>query len=165
VVLLRFILAEFKYNESYSRSGHTRRSDGTDRMAPYRELFYREDSPINTDIALPIEAFVAEPFYQLLRYQLLARQVEVRKADVIDSASILYVYVPENRKLRRVVVPEFRQLGTDVFAVRSRLLVDSDQFMPMTLAAMLRPMLSDPPPSLAGWPVYVHERYPSVFAR
>jgi hypothetical protein len=95
----------------------------------------------------------------------MAQQVEVRKADGIDSASILYVYVPENRKLRRVVVPEFRQLGTDVFAVRSRLLVDSDQFMPMTLAAMLRPMLSGPPPSLTEWAVYVQERYPCILAR
>ena len=128
-------------------------------MAPYRELFYREDSPINTDIAPPIEAFVAEPFYQLLRYQLMARQVEVRKADVIDSTSVLYVYVPENRGLRRVIVPEFREFGKDVFEVWQGMLVNREKLVPIAVGSLFARMLADPPPELRGWAVFIKERY------
>lgn len=155
----RFILGEFKYTESYGRSGKTLRSDGTDRMAPYREFFYAPDSPINSDIAPPIEAFAAEPFYQLLRYQLMARQVEVRKAHVIDSTSVLYVHVPENRGLRRVIVPEFRELGADVFDVRARMLVDIDRFVPVSFKTMFASVIDSGLSRLRAWSTYVRDRY------
>ena len=155
----RFILGEVKYTESYGRSGQTLRSDGTDRMAPYRELFYAPDSPINTEIAPPIEAFAAEPFYQLLRYQLMARQVEVRKADVIDAASVLYVYVDGNRGLRRVIVPEFRNLGKDVFEVWNSMLTIPERFYSETIGSLFRQLLAEPLSHLEAWARYAAVRY------
>ena len=155
----RFILGEFKYTESYGRSGQTLRSDGTDRMAPYREFFYASDSPINVEVAPPIEAFAAEPFYQLLRYQLMARQVEIRKAEVIDSASVLYVYVPENRGLQRVIVPEFREIGKDVFKVWANLLADTVRFIPVTADQLLNSVSLSPPTTLTSWLTYIRDRY------
>jgi hypothetical protein len=128
-------------------------------MAPYRELFSAPNSPINTTVAPPIEAFVAEPFYQLLRYQLMARQAEVRKADVIESASVLYVYVPENRSLRRVIVPEFRELGTDVFEVWVNMLKDVNGFIPATMGTMFAKAIEAGRSQLAGWSAYQRERY------
>ena len=155
----RFILGEFKYTESYGSSGQTLRSDGTDRMAPYREFFYAPDSPINAEIAPPIEAFAAEPFYQLLRYQLMARQVEVRKADVIDSASVLYVYVPENRGLQRVIVPEFRELGTEVFDVWMKVIGNCEGFTPITVESLFGHVLANPPTEFQAWATFAKDRY------
>ena len=151
------IYEEFKYTESYGRSGRTLRSDGTDHMAPYRELFYRDDTPIN--IAPPIEAFAAEPFYQLLRYQLLARQVEVHKADAINSASVLYIYISEYRCLERVIVPAFRGIGRNVFEVWGKLVKSQERFLPVTVDSLLAPLLEEPSPELAGWTAYLRERY------
>ena len=128
-------------------------------MAPYRELFYAPDSPITTKVAPPIVAFVAEPFYQLLRYQLMARQVEIRKADVIDSASVLYVYVAENRALRRVIVPAFRELGKDVFEVWKGILVDPESFTPEPAREFYDAVLKQAVPELAGWVAYMRDRY------
>ena len=155
----RFIPAEVKFTEAYGRSGQTLRSDGSDRMAPYREFFHAPDSPINTEVAPPIEAFAAEPFYQLLRYQLMARQAEVRKAGVIDSASVLYVYVDGNRGLRRVIVPEFREIGRDVFEVWSDMLTETRRLIPATTNLLCSLVLEDTPLGFTGWASYVKDRY------
>ena len=65
----------------------------------------------------------------------------VHKADVIDAASVLYVYVLENRGLRRVSVPEVRELGRDVFEVWMKLLAATDSFVPIEVSAMLAIMV------------------------
>jgi hypothetical protein len=108
----------------------------------------------------PIEAFTAEPFYHLLRYQLMARQVEVRKAGVIDPASVLYVYIPENRGLRRVIVHAFRNLGKDVFSVWIRMLIHTETFISISLAKLLEKLTEVSPLQLSAWLGYLRERYP-----
>ena len=113
----------------------------------------------NTEVAPPIEAFAAEPFYQLLRYQLMARQAEVRKAGVIDSASVLYVYVDGNRGLRRVIVPEFREIGRDVFEVWSDMLTETRRLIPATTNLLCSLVLEDTPLGFTGWASYVKDRY------
>ena len=68
-------LVEFKYSESYGVSYKRFRSDGTDRVQSYRDFYYAGNSPIDITVIPRIEDHLYEPFYQLLRQQLLATQI------------------------------------------------------------------------------------------
>ena len=78
---------------------------------------------------------------------------------MIDSASVLYVYVPENRALQRVVVPEFRERGKDVFEVWVNMLNDVNGFVPAMMGTMFAKATEAGRSQLAGWSAYQHERY------
>ena len=96
---------------------------------------------------------------------MLARQVEIHKADVIDSASVLYVYVPDNRGLRRVIVPEFREIGKDVFEVWERLLIDRDRFFPVAVRCPFYHAIQNLSPTFNSWATFLQDRYGSIFPR
>jgi hypothetical protein len=67
---------------------------------------------------------------------------------LIDSTSVLYIHVPENRDLRRVIVPEFKEICRVVFDIWKVILADPFQFMPATVASLFGPILVNPPLAL-----------------
>jgi hypothetical protein len=153
------LMLEWKYSESYPSVYKRFRTDGSDRVEPYRELFYGPLSPINLEITPRIEDFLYEPFYQLLRQQLLAAQFREVGDPHIDQVRLVHVVVSENKLLRAVTSPRFRELGHDAYAVWKSLLVDPDDFVLIATEDLFRAVPVDRFPELEPWKLYMTSRY------
>jgi hypothetical protein len=92
-----FLAVEAKYSESYGISYKSFRSDGTDRVAGYRDFYYAGNSPIDIAMGPKIEDHLYEPFYQLLRQQLLATQIVETGVPDVDRVLVVHLYTKANR--------------------------------------------------------------------
>src|SRR3546814_4636041 len=106
-------LVEWKYTEQYQGdelSGGP--SKNTTRQATYRHLWDDPDSPVRTDL-IPYEDLFVEPFYQLLRLQLLAWRTEADRALSAERVRLVYVAPATNLALARSFNrPSHTQLST-----------------------------------------------------
>jgi hypothetical protein len=96
-------LIEWKYIESYS---HTRASDhpkgDPTRNNRYHNIWRRPHGPIDQTINLSLEDFYLEPWYQLLRQQMLAYHTELDPLSGYDHVSVLHISPSKNTSLRKV---------------------------------------------------------------
>jgi hypothetical protein len=153
------LLIETKYSESYGVSYKRFRSDGSDRVAPYRDFYYAGNSPIDISITPRIEDHLYEPFYQLLRQQLLATQIMETGIPDVDRVVVVHVYALGNRELRAVTSPRFRELGRDAYEVWQHLLVDPSSFMALPVEDLFKAAPLGPYPELEPWALYMKSRY------
>ena len=72
----QIVLIEWKYTESYSGTTKAIASSGTDRTAIYRPLYERSDFPLHKDLLPGFDTLFHEPFYQFMRQQCLAHEME-----------------------------------------------------------------------------------------
>ena len=131
-------LIEWKYTEQYS--GHELKGELASmqvRHERYRDLFYDPNGPVRSNL-LPYEDLFVEPFYQLLRLQILADQMERVREGRADRVRVLYVAPSRNEEL-------WQSLNRTSQIELASLLVSS----------------SDPLPVLAVWEA--HLRRPNRF--
>ena len=156
----RAYLMEWKYVEEYSPKDLGEGSKGGTRRRRYGRLY--AESPTFNGKA-PLEAWLFEPFYQIMRLRLLADRM-VRDRELGVSEAKVVVVVPEgNRAYReRVTSPWF----TTAFPHRTvsdivcETLVDPDStyvsVSQATLAAAIRERCGE---AAASWSAYHRERY------
>lgn len=157
--LRTLLLIEWKYSESYAAVYKRYRTDGTDRVEPYRDLFYGPLTPINLELVPQITDFMWEPFYQLMRQQLLAAQFREVGDPTIDQVRLVHIAVSENRALRTVTSPPLKALGEDAYDIWRKLLVDPDDFMVIDTEDLFRRFPLDRYPDLEPWYRYMKSRY------
>ena len=100
----RAYLMEWKYTENYpvgrdkgeGRSGETRRR----RYAP----LYADSSSFNSTV--PMEEFLYEPFYQIMRLRLLADRMVIRNEFGVSDAKVVVVVPQENTAYRERITSE-----------------------------------------------------------
>lgn len=153
------LLIETKYSESYGVSYKRFRTDGSDRVAPYRDFFYAGNSPVDLTVTPRVEDFLFEPFYQLLRQQLLATQIIETGIPDVDRVIVVHVYAQGNRELRAVTSPRFRELGRDAYEVWQHLLVDPSSFMALPVEELFKAAPIKDYPELEPWAMYLSSRY------
>ncbi|WP_348625901.1 hypothetical protein [Mesorhizobium sp. LNHC232B00] len=164
------LLVEWKYTESYGaplrdgsriKGGDAAPSGGhVTRRARYKDLMFAPNGPLRTDPNLSIDDFFYEPFYQLLRQQMLAHQME--KNGDADIVRVLHISPSGNRKLHAVTSPKFAKLGAiDAFEFFRSLLAKPDRFVSCTTEVLFGNLLAEAP---AGdkWAAYIKERYAFV---
>lgn len=88
-------LIEWKYTESYHRSSLKITKRGTNRTDIYRPFFERNNCPLNRELLPDFEALFYEPFYQLMRQQFLAHEMEVAKEMGAEKVCVLHI-VPDH---------------------------------------------------------------------
>ncbi len=157
----RAYLMEWKYVEEYSPKDLGEGSKGETRRRRYAQLY--AESPNFNDKA-PLDAWLFEPFYQILRLRLLAdRMVRDRELGV-SEAKVVVVVPQRNRAYRaRVTSPWFatafpnRRTVSDI--VRETL-VDPDStyatVSQSTLAGAVREHCAE---AVASWSAYHRDRY------
>lgn len=164
------LLVEWKYTESYGaplrdgsriRDGEVAPSGGhVTRRARYKDLIFAPNGPLKADPGLSLDDFFYEPFYQLLRQQLLAFQME--KNGEADVVRVLHISPSGNRKLHAVTSPKFAGLGAaDAFDFFRSLLARPERFVSRTTEAVFGNLLAKAP---AGdpWAAYITQRYTFV---
>jgi hypothetical protein len=134
-------LVEWKYTESYELRDPDPARD-TVRSGRYGEAVAAPDGPIRSDV-LAFEHLLDEPFYQLVRQQLLAHALE--KAGVADVVRVLHVLPPANTAYQHSLArDEHRALGTTVSEVWRQLQRRPDRFQSVDPAMFLDEAVTSP---------------------
>jgi hypothetical protein len=157
------LLIEWKYTEKYGapilnrvREGATRSSNEV-RAERYRELMFAPDGPIRVDLNLKLDDFFWEPFYQLLRQQMLAFQMEKACEAATQCVRVLHISPAGNLRLHAVTSPALKQFGEDAFAVFAKMLVHDDRFIARTIEQAFGPLIAEMPQD--PWAAYLAGRY------
>lgn len=157
------LLMEWKYTETYGapipnkvRKGSARTPNQV-RTDRYRELMFAPNGPIRDDLNLKLEDFFWEPFYQLLRQQMLAFQMAKSREAETGRVRVLHISPAGNRRLHVVTSKALNRFGADAFAVFAKTLVDPTAFVGRTIEQSFGPLIAEMPED--PWAAYLAGRY------
>lgn len=153
------LLIEWKYSESYG-SPISPNGNPT-RLKRYEELAFHPVGPIRADLDLTLEDFFWEPFYQLLRQQMLAFQMEKAREDGAEIVRVLHLSPAGNVALKAVTAPKLRQLGSNFSAAWRHLLDQPSRFVSMDIDKAFASLLSQPG-TMQEWADYIETRYSNL---
>ncbi len=152
-------LIEWKYTESYASASLKIANSGTDRTAIYSPLFRRDDCPINKELLPGFEALFYEPFYQLMRQQFLAHEMEQAKELGAEMVCVLHIAPDRNADFRRVTSPELAPLGDTVTNVWKKLVQPPDRFISISTEQLFGGWSVEEFPETQAWWEYITTRY------
>lgn len=158
----QMVLIEWKYTESYSPSDRQIAASGTDRTAIYRHLYTRDDFPLRKDLLPGFGTLFYEPFYQLLRQQMLANEMEKARELGAHRVSLLHIAPAHNKDFPRVTAPELRMLGSTVTEVWRCLVREPSRFASVSVEQLFGRFPIERFPELQPWWQYIAARYPWV---
>lgn len=160
----QFVLIEWKYTEAYNgkQSLAIARPSGTDRREIYRWLYDLPDCPINKEVLPSFDALFYEPFYQLMRQQFLAHEMEKVHELGAKVVSVLHIAPAHNSDFRRVTSPELERLGDTATGVWQQLVVERDRFISVSTETLFGKLVANPAPGMRAWADYICARYPWV---
>ncbi|MCH9010845.1 MAG: hypothetical protein IIC21_09490, partial [Chloroflexi bacterium] len=152
-------LIEWKYTESYSATPLKIAKSGTDRSRTYAPLYEREDCPIDRSLLNDFGDLFYEPFYQHMRQQLLAHEMERAQELGATTVSLLHIAPAHNTDFQRVTSPALRGLGDNVTGVWERLLNNSDRYATVATEELFGSFPIERFPQLQEWWDYLTKRY------
>ena len=127
-------LIEWKYSESYH--GRTLAKSRSDRLDRYRPLFEAPDGPLRTDV-IPYADLFVEPFYQLMRHQLLAQAMERSGELGADAVRVLHVAPATNAELQLSLTRDsHRASGATLYTAWHAMLRRPDRFVTLDSARL-----------------------------
>ena len=161
----RAYLIEWKYVEEYHANDYKGEGkEGKTRLDRYTDLYYSGTSSFN-DTA-PVKDLFYDPFYQLMRFRLLAdRMVAKRELGVTDAKVI--VVVPQGniayreRITSRPLAQKFPELKT-VEAVVKATLKNPDGFKTVDYSTLIGSVERECGAAATDWVSYHRERYGSI---
>ena len=156
----RAYLMEWKYVEEYRTEDKGRRSQGETRRRRYAHLY--ENSP-SFNRKVPFDAWLFEPFYQILRLRLLADRMVRNREFGVSEAKVVVVVPEENRAYReRVTSPPLamafpnRTVSSTVEEMLVRPNREHASISQSNLADSVRRRCGD---AATAWGEYHHHRY------
>ncbi len=139
---------------------------GTDRTTIYRNLYEREDCPLQKELIPSFDALFYEPFYQFMRQQFLAHEMEIAHELGADIVSLLHICPAHNLDFRKVTSPDLAHLGETATGVWSKItggsgptLLEGGRFKAVHSENLFSGISSDRFPELKEWIEYIHQRY------
>ncbi len=130
-------LVEWKFTESYLTAQDRAAASDAVRIARYGADLTDPEGPVRDDV-LATEMLLDEPFYQLVRQQLLAYRLEQSRAHGADVVRVLHVLPPDNSGYQESLVrPQHRVVGSSVDEVWTTLLRTPDRFVHVDPAVFL----------------------------
>lgn len=157
------LLIEWKYTESYGAPIPNKVREGTEqdsnevRVERYRDLAFAPNGPIKNEFKSQLKDFFWEPFYQLLRQQMLAFEMEKAQESGTSGVRVLHLSPRENRNIHAVTSKALSHLGTDAFDVFSQTLERPACFMSRTIEEIFGPLIAQMPHD--PWAAYLTSRY------
>lgn len=135
-------MVEWKFTEFYLTALDRNPDSDAIRIGRYAADLAAVDGPVQADV-LPIELLLDEPFYQLMRQQLLAHRLEQAGAHGADVVRVLHVLAPENTGYQDSLLRnEQRAAGVNIDEVWAKLLRTPDRFRHVDLAVFLDPAVT-----------------------
>ena len=135
-------LIEWKFTESYNRARRADAAADETRRGRYEQLVMDPSGPIDGDV-LPFADLLDEPFYQLVRQQLLAHALEADPDEPATEVHVVHVVPPANHAYQDSLVRErHRGAGETVDAVWARLNTRHDRYHRLDPAVFLDPAIT-----------------------
>jgi hypothetical protein len=154
---IQIVLGEWKYTEEYRRL-----DKGIEvRKQNYQYAFNREGGVFKRHDVDFYDALFFDPFYQLMRLQLLAQEMEYGREMEADVVSVLHICPKAKREFRdRVTSPHL----ANIFAKKGTLeiwkkLVPQNNFMSISVEDLLHTIRQHAETSDEGWTNYLSTRY------
>ena len=160
----QIVLIEWKYTESYGGTSLKIAKSGTDRTTIYRPLFERDDCPINKDLLPNFDSLFYEPFYQFMRQQFLAHEMERAQELGANTVSVLHVAPARNTDFHKVTSPKLETLGETATSIWKKLARPRDRFISVSTEELFGKLSVDQLPEMQAWLDYVSMRYAWVRA-
>jgi hypothetical protein len=152
-------LIEWKYTESYGSVSLKIAKSGTDRTSIYMPLFTRDDCPIKKELLPHFDTLFYEPFYQLMRQQFLAHEMERAQELNADIVCVLHIAPDRNVDFRRVTSPELAHLGETVTDIWKKLVLPSDRFISVNTERLFGSLSVEQLSEMRAWLEYINARY------
>ena len=153
--VVELVLVEWKYTESYRVREPDPAKDAV-RFSRYGAALSAPDSPVNDLLAF--EHLCDEPFYQLVRQQLLAHELEKAGAEGAGRVRVLHVLSPDNAEYQQSLArPEQVALGETVSKAWQQLLRRPDRFTSVDPRLFLDPEITSREYVLRYAPDVVHD--------
>lgn len=155
------LLIEWKYTEEY-RSHRLSADLGGKRNSRYADKLVEPAGPVRADLGVQLTDFLHEPFYQLLRQQMLAWQI-ASSSPAFDHVRVLHLSPSGNRALHEVTAPALRTIGgrayDDAFAAFRACLVNPSDFIERSIETAFAPLADWT--DVTWWPALA-ARYPTL---
>jgi len=158
----QIVLIEWKFTESYGAQSIKIAASGTDRSETYRPFLERADCPLDIKHLTSTDDLYYEPFYQLMRQQLLAHEMELAREKGADKVSVLHISPAANIDLRKVTSRGLRHLGDTCFTAWGELMVHPDRFRSVTTGDLFGAFPPEEFLALGDWLQYIQGRYASA---
>jgi hypothetical protein len=155
----QIVLIEWKYTESYPSDFLKIAKSGTDRTEIYRHLFEKDDCPIDKDILPSFDSLFYEPFYQFMRQQFLANEMEKAHELGADIVSVLHISPAHNDDFRKVTSPELEKLGESATSIWKKLVKNEGRFISVSIEKLFGSLSETQLPEMKSWVKYMHARY------
>jgi hypothetical protein len=155
----QIVLIEWKYTESYGRTSLKIAKSGTDRTAIYAHLYDRDDFPLDKQLLPSFDALFHEPFYQLLRQQLLAQEMEIAQELGATIVSLLHISPKANQDFQRVTSPSLSTVGNTVTSIWDKLQLRATRFKSISVEEMFNTSVIKRFSELESWWEYITRRY------
>jgi len=154
----QIVLGEWKYTEYY---GHEDKGTNQVRLDNYAEAFGRSPGVFTRKDPALYRSLFFEPFYQLMRLQLLAQEMEAKHEMGANLVTVLHVHPAANKEFTERVTSEYLSAsfpGQGVMSIWKQL-VDQTRFTTISVEHLLQ--LIGKARSLASpaWVDYLQTRY------
>lgn len=155
----QIVLIEWKYAESYNSTYYGGGSQGRTRIGIYRPFFEADDSPLEKSQLPRFENLFYEPFYQLLRQQLLANEMEKAQELGAQTVTLLHIAPARNVDFHKVTSKELQPLGNSPVDIWKRLVRKPDRFISISTEDMFGSFPAREFSELKEWWKYITARY------
>ncbi|MCJ2038815.1 hypothetical protein MKK55_07580 [Methylobacterium sp. J-059] len=151
------LLVEWKYTEAYGAPIPP--AGNPTRTKRYQNLAFAPAGPVRSDLGLALPDFFYEPFYQLLRQQMLAVRMQAAGEGDAARVRVLHIAPGGNGVLQAVTAPALRPHGTSAFAAFRSVLTEPEAFVSRATETLFGPLLRSPNAATAEWAAYLRDRY------
>jgi hypothetical protein len=155
----QIVLIEWKYTEAYTETNLKVASSGTDRSAIYRPLYDHPACPLDKQRLPDFDALFYEPFYQFMRQQFLAHEMEQYHELDADIVRVLHICPAANTAFRKITSPALQGLGDSATTVWSNLLQTEGRFHSVSSESLFGSFTIEAAPEMDLWLDYVRARY------
>jgi len=156
------VLIEWKYTESYTPVPLVTAKSGTDRVKIYQHLYDKPDCLLRKELIPGFESLFYEPFYQFMRQQFLAHEMEITRELGADIVSVLHIAPAHNIDFQRITSESLKHLGTSSTGVWSALVKDQ-RFKSVRTEKLFGDYLKLGDAELFESFAYLHARYSMLF--
>lgn len=156
------VLIEWKYSESYTDKSYKYSANGTDRATIYQHLWEDERCPIDKTKVTDFDSLFHEPFYQFMRQQFLANEMEQARELGADAVYLMHLSPKANTDFRTITSAALRPFGSSATEAWKNVLVDGSRFLPLYTEDFFDAGIIRRDPALNVYWAYVVERYGGI---
>ncbi len=155
----QIVMIEWKYSESYSGTSLEVAPSGRKRTDIYQRLFEDDNCPLAKELLPHFAALFFEPFYQLMRQQFLANEMEKAHELGADIVSVLHFSPSRNTDFKSITSPELQPLGNSAIDVWRRLVRKQGRFLGVSTEEIFGQFDANKYPEIKSWYEYITARY------